>query len=166
MKCVPKSGTASEVGGDMSDTTLRKKHIDKSTVISVNRNFSFIIFYMKIFIENFIPNINTWKLTFTKILHFSFYSPTWNSFIQLRRKEPNYYINYCLTKVGLNFLNSIIISCCWYLGSNFRGRWIATCVTILNLFLSFSRICITDEMSSSKYQWLFKEKFEGIVIDV
>lgn len=30
----PKSGTASEVGGDISDTMLRKKHIDKSTVIS------------------------------------------------------------------------------------------------------------------------------------
>lgn len=31
---LPKSGTASEVAGDISDTMLRKKQIDSKTVIS------------------------------------------------------------------------------------------------------------------------------------
>ena len=31
---LPKSGTASEVGGDISERILRKKQIDRSTVIS------------------------------------------------------------------------------------------------------------------------------------
>lgn len=34
MDLIPKRGTASEVGGDISDTMDRKKQIDSSTVIS------------------------------------------------------------------------------------------------------------------------------------
>lgn len=32
---LPKSGTASEVGGDKSDNIVRKKQIERSTVISI-----------------------------------------------------------------------------------------------------------------------------------
>lgn len=42
-KKIPNNGTASEVGGDKSDSIVRKKQIERSTVISIKKYIFYLI---------------------------------------------------------------------------------------------------------------------------